>query len=165
MVEEEKKEEGAEGEKPKKSPLKLIIIILVVVLLGAGGFVGWTMLSGDNEAETDTAEASAEEEVVEYGKIYPLDFFVVNLADPGGKRYLKTKVEMEYFGEEIKAELEARLPQLRDAVLIHLSSKSINEIQTIEDKIALKNELILRINQLIRGGKISNLYFTEFVIQ
>ena len=50
-------------------------------------------------------------------------------------------------------------------ILLLLSSKSLDEIQTVEGKIALRQELIQRINQILTTGKIRNLYFTEFVIQ
>ena len=83
----------------------------------------------------------------------------------GGKRYLKTKIDIEYTRAELAEELKQRLPQLRDVILLLLSNKSLDEIQGVEGKIALRRELILRINQVLQGGKIRNLYFTQFVIQ
>ncbi len=65
----------------------------------------------------------------------------------------------------VETELTARLPQLRDLVLLHLSSKSLEEIQGTTGKIALRNELIMRINQALKKTKVRNLYFTEFVVQ
>jgi flagellar FliL protein len=61
--------------------------------------------------------------------------------------------------------LKLRQPQLRDVVLLLLSSKTLEEIQGTEGKIILRRELVLRINQVLQKGKIRNLYFTEFVIQ
>jgi flagellar FliL protein len=147
--------------KEKKSPLKFILMGVVVLVLVLGGVVGWTLFSG----ETDEA---AKETVVDenaVGKIYSLKTFVVNLNDPGGKRYIKTKIELEYIDEAVNMEIDARLPQIRDAVLLLLSSKSLDEIQDVDGKIDLRNELILRINQVLKQGKIRNLYFTELVIQ
>ena len=57
------------------------------------------------------------------------------------------------------------MPQLRDGILLLLSSKSMEEIQGIEGKIALRSELVMRVNQILKQGKVRNLYFTEFVIQ
>jgi len=90
---------------------------------------------------------------------------VVNLNDPGGKRYLKTDIELEYTSEEVGVELQRRLPQLRDLILLQLSSKGLDDIQSVDGKIALRRELIQRINQTLTSGKVRNLYFTEFVIQ
>jgi flagellar FliL protein len=152
------------GEK-KKSPMKLIIILLVVVLLAGGGVVGWMMLrGGGGETGPGAGSEAASQEVAE-GITYAMDTFVVNLNDPGGKRYLKTKIELEYTDSKLGDELKQRLPQLRDAILLLLSSKTLADIQGIDGKIALRTELIMRINQILKTGKIRNLYFTEFVIQ
>jgi flagellar FliL protein len=50
-------------------------------------------------------------------------------------------------------------------ILLLLSSKTLEQIQDIDGKIALRNELVSRINQALQQGRIKNLYFTEFVIQ
>ena len=97
--------------------------------------------------------------------MFQLQPFVVNLSDPGGKRYLKSIIELEFTEDAIQNELDARLPQLRDVILLHLSSKTIEDVQSVDGKIELKNSLITRINQVLKTGKIVNLYFTQFVIQ
>lgn len=158
-------DENSAGEE-KKSPMTLIIILVVVVLLlGGGGVVGWMMLSGDEDlAALEAGGDDGSREGTE-ALNFPLETFVVNLNDPGGKRYLKTKIELEYTNERLADEFNARLPQLRDVILLLLSSKTLAEIQGIEGKIALRRELIMRINQLLNRGKVRNLYFTQFVIQ
>jgi len=90
---------------------------------------------------------------------------VVNLNDPGGKRYLKITIELEYTSEEVGAELAQRVPQLRDLIILQLSSKSLDDIQSVDGKIALRRELVQRINQILTSGKIRNLFWTQFVIQ
>jgi flagellar FliL protein len=159
-----------EEEQPtRKLPIKLILVVLSVVVLGGGGFVGWTMIQ-DESARTGsdgipgkkTTETSAELGV---GRMFQLQPFVVNLSDPGGKRYLKSLIELEFTEDSVQKELNARLPQLRDLILLHLSSKTIEEVQSVDGKIELKNSLITRINQVLRTGKITNIYFTQFVIQ
>jgi len=54
---------------------------------------------------------------------------------------------------------------MRDVILLHLSSKTLDEIRSIDGKVELKNALIKRINQVLKQGKIRNLFFTQFVIQ
>ena len=65
----------------------------------------------------------------------------------------------------IKKELAQRNPQLRDAILLILTSKSFEDIFRPEGKLRLKNELISRINQSLPDAGIRSLYFTEFVVQ
>lgn len=171
MAEEiEKQDQEAQPESSKKPPIKLVIILLAVVVLAGGGFTGWTMIkeSPDEPAQSEGAPAEkAPDKAPELmmGSMFQLDPFVVNLSDPGGKRYLKAKIELEYIGEGVQTELTVRLPQLRDAILLHLSSKLLDEIQSVDGKVELRNALIKRINQVLTSGNVKNLYFTQFVIQ
>ena len=166
----ENQDHHAQSEPSKKPPVKMIIIILAVVVLGGGGFAGWTMMK-ESPVETPQSEVTPAEKMPdkapeqEVGRMFQLDPFVVNLSDPGGKRYLKAKIELEYIDDGVQTELTVRLPQLRDAILLHLSSKLLDEIQSVEGKIELRNALIKRINQVLTSGKVKNLYFTQFVIQ
>ncbi len=164
-------EESEEASDKKKLPLKLILIIVAVLLVVGGGIFGWVQFkNGDKKGQNvkggrTTARGQQKGATSAFGNIFPLENFVVNLNDPGGKRYLKTKIELEFFQEGFEEELNVRLPQLRDVVLLILSSKTLGDIQGIDGKIALRNELIVRINQILKVGKVRNLYFTEFVIQ
>ena len=162
---EEEYEEGSSRKAPK------IIGICVAILLLAGcGYFGWAKFmkgADDNVAAKGTSAGtnSSPIDTTGFGQMFPLDTFVVNLSDPGGKRYLKTKIELEFRSNEMRNELTSWLPQLRDSILILLSSKTLGDIQSIDGKIALRNALIMRINQLLKQGRIKNLYFTEFVVQ
>jgi flagellar FliL protein len=119
-------------------------------------------MTGCKGQEADGRQAAV---TADFGQIFDLDTFVVNLGDQGGKRYLKTKIALEYGSEAVGKEMTTRLPQLRDMILLLLSSKTLDQIQDIDGKIALRNELMARINQTLQQGHIKNLYFTEFVIQ
>lgn len=168
MANENEKEEGGR-EQSQKSFTKWIIIGIMVPVLAGGAYFGWTQFikqpQESHPAEVTKTEAPKPVNQPVIGQNFSLQNFVVNLSDTGGKRYLKTKIELEFIPQEMKEELTARLPQLRDLALFLLSSKTLNEVQDVDGKIDLKNELIIRINQVLRNGKIKNLYFTEFVIQ
>ena len=161
----EKEVDQEETPPSRKFPLKWILIGVAVLVLAGGGYVGWTMVKTDPEAVADPSASNQKAPEMEVGQTFSMDPFVVNLNEAGGKRYLKSKIELEYMTEEVRKELESRLPQMRDVILLHLSSKTLDEIQSIDGKVELKNALIKRINQVLKQGKIRNLYFTQFVIQ
>lgn len=164
---EEEIEIGEEEEGQSRSKAKWVVLV-VVLLAVVGGVGGWLLLSPktDNKAPARPERTSSSKgPSAAYGSFHAMEPFVVNLSDPGGKRYLKTRIELEFRGEGFQEELEARMPQLRDAVILVLSSKTIEEVQGVDGKIALRNELIMRINQVLKQKKIRNLYFTEFVVQ
>ena len=168
MDEDIEKEVEEEEQPAGKFPLKWIIIGVVVLVLAGGGYVGWTMLnpqSGQTGADGGQAPDTEAVKEIEVGAMFDMDPFVVNLNEAGGKRYLKSKIEIEFVGDNVRLELTNRLPQLRDVILLHLSSKTLDEIRSVDGKIELKNALIKQINQVLKQGKIRNLYFTQFVIQ
>jgi flagellar protein FliL len=166
-VPEDIENEVDEGKAPpsRKFPLKWILIGVAVLMLAGGGYVGWSMVSTDPEAVADPQASGKKAPEPTVGQTFSMDPFVVNLNEGGGKRYLKSKIELEYMDDPVRKELESRLPQMRDIILLHLSSKSLDEIQTVDGKIELKNALIKRINLVLEQGKIRNLFFTQFVVQ
>jgi flagellar FliL protein len=97
--------------------------------------------------------------------IFPLEPFIVNIYDGQELRYLKVKVELEMVGPAVKGEIEGRLAPIRDSILILLSAKTLQDIQDVQGKNNLKDEILGAINKNIPPGKIAKVYFTDFVVQ
>jgi flagellar FliL protein len=97
--------------------------------------------------------------------IFPLEPFIVNIYDGQELRYLKVKVELEMAGAGVKAELDGRLAPIRDAILVLLSTKTLRDIQDVQGKNQMKDEILASINKIIPPGKIAKIYFTDFVVQ
>jgi flagellar FliL protein len=162
MAEEKAEVKDAEEEKtPKKSKLKLIIIAVAVLLIGAGGIYGYSKY---DKGKKDNAEATKEKIM---SIVCPLNSFVVNLQDKTGvgKRYLKLTMQLEVGKEEDKLLIGNHNAQLRDTILLLLSSQSLKEINTMEGKLDLKQTLLSRMNQILGDTIVRGIYFTEFVVQ
>lgn len=153
------------------------IFVLMIGMMGAGFFIIWKQMNNavaqvqqQNSEEDETEEAPAEEEVT-MGPIYKLDTLIVNLADQGGKRYLRITMELELKPaenievNEVIEELEKRLPQIRDTILMILPTKQYADIATTSGKLALRDEIMTKLNGYLKKGQISTIYFTEFVVQ
>jgi flagellar FliL protein len=97
--------------------------------------------------------------------IYPLEPFIVNIYDGQELRYLKVKIELEMVGVGVKQEIDARLAAIRDSILVLLSTKTLQDIQDIQGKNQLKEEILGAINKNIPPGKVAKVYFTDFVVQ
>lgn len=158
----------AENEKDVKkgSKLKWIVIATVVIVLGAGGFVGYRFLTQQGNAAA-LEEAPEETLPPEKKIVVPLQSYIVNLTDPLGAsdRYLKINLSLAVAEEEDQQRINDNKTQISDALLLHLSSRSAQELMTAEGKIELKKALMLKMNQAIGAGVIEDVYFTEFVIQ
>jgi flagellar FliL protein len=148
---------------------KLVIIligVLFVLVLGMGGgmFMIWNKLAAVSAQVAPPGDDKAKAE--QPGKVVSLDTFIVNLADPGANRYLRVTMDLEVTGgKPAEEELTRRTSQLRDAVLMILPTKRFSDIISTEGKSALRDELLGALNGLLAAGKISRIYFKEFVIQ
>jgi flagellar FliL protein len=171
---EEELESPKEGKKGGK--LKWIIIgLLLLAILGGGGyfaytkFIGPKFFNGETAGETggDGEQAADEEKKLDPGdtELVSLPTFVVNLADPLGRRYLKIAIDVEVVDKEAAEQLNASESKVRDAIILLLSSKTFAELSTMEDKISLKQEIVERLNQVLGGPKVVRVYFTDMVVQ
>jgi flagellar FliL protein len=167
MAEQEETPETAAGGGKKGLPVKLIAAVFGLLLLlgGAGlvlksGIIG--QLGGGEEPE---AAEKQEGPAADMGPIYSLETFIVNLADERGKKYLKTKLELELDNAVVVPEIDRRLPQFRDTILTILSSKAFEDIRQLEGKYQLRAEIMTMLNQHLNSGKVTNIYFTEFIVQ
>ncbi len=166
----EEKEEAVqpeENEKPPKDKKKLIIIIVIavvgVLVLVGGGYFGYKMLTDKDNSEN--AEPELETEVTSDTVIVAFDPFILNLADRG--RYLKLAIQVELADTKHEKVIDARLPLLRDAIIMLISDKSAQSISSAEGKYQLKEEILYRLNYVIGLNEdvITGIYFTNFVMQ
>ncbi len=189
------------------SPKLLIPVVAVVLALG---LVGYTLFAPDTmwkplyvrfeNAEAAPAEGTVTPApphaepaevhpvgiVIPYrpgsGIMYDLGTKIVNLAEPGGRRYLQVGVVLECLPsepgfydlageakakaeEEELVELEGLRPAMEDAVIGLLTSRTYAEIFTIEGKDLLKQEMLSQINGILGHEKVAAIYFTEFLVQ
>lgn len=146
-----------QAKKPGNKGLLLMFLVLSVAL-GGGAFAYLSFFSGDKH------EAGAKEKKPVKSALIALDPFVLNLAEHG--RFLKVSMQLEIEDGSQAALVNEKIPQLRDAIITLVSSKSAESVSSPEGKFQLKDELLLRANQAVGGGVVfKNLYFTEFVMQ
>ena len=190
MAKEEQAPAEAEAEGGSKKKLFIIIGAAVAVALVLGIVAFMMMGKGDKKAAKGNEAAQAEGAAAPSpdaaapaagahggapaagapatspaANIFPLEPFIVNIYDGQELRYLKVKVELEMVGPAVKGEIEGRLAPIRDSVLILLSAKTLQDIQDVQGKNTLKDEILTAINKNIPPGKISKIYFTDFVVQ
>ncbi|MFA5073226.1 MAG: flagellar basal body-associated FliL family protein [Nitrospirota bacterium] len=158
--EEVNQEEEAEQKPAKGNKKNLIIIIAILVLAIAGGIGAYLFVSGGKKGEDVKAE---EKKGTGKTALIPLDSFVVNLAEQG--RFLKVTMQFEIGDTSNQQLVVDKTPQLRDAIITLVSSKSPEAVSSPEGKFQLKDELLLRVNQALGKEVFRNLYFTEFVMQ
>lgn len=166
MAEEEKAEEVVKGGINKK----LILLGLLVLLIVGGGASFFFMSGGDEkkrEKAQDHAEASTEEEPAPgvMGPVIDLEPFVLNLADRDQLRYLKVSIKLQLDRPEEETDFKDKLPAIRDALLVLLTSKESRSLRTVDGKMLVRDEIGGRVNTIMKKGKVKQVFFTEFIIQ
>ena len=162
-----KKETADQPEEGGGSKKKLIIIIVaVLVLLGgaAGGY--FFFMGGEKEKKISPEEeqAALKLQANQVGPMVNIDSFIVNISDDQESRYLKATITIEVDGEEASMEVNQRMPQIKDAILLLIGNKTFHELNDLQGKIQLRAELINKINSILLKGKVKRIYFTDFVV-
>jgi flagellar FliL protein len=153
-------EEGEEPKKKKKGKGMLLIVIIAAASIAAGAGLYFAVFSKSG-GEAKKEEKKAEEA----GVVFALEPFVVNLSDPTGTRFLKVTMQIEVAGPAVMEKAKAKTPQLRDAIITLLTSKSADALISPEGKLQLKDELNIRANQILGENSVKNVYLTDFVMQ
>ena len=154
----------------------IIVAALISLGLGAGGaffFASQQQQAPPTPQEAAQAEIEAEKVAAKQRavtedfrqRLYGLDPFVVNVTGDGYNRFLKLRVELETADSDLKEELDARTPQVRDALIVLLSSKQLSDVTDFEGKALLKEDMLDRVNDILVTGEVRSILFTEFVVQ
>ncbi|MBS1254008.1 MAG: hypothetical protein MAG451_03064 [Anaerolineales bacterium] len=141
-----------------------------------------TQTNNSEAKEVRVPSVALEKEQEAEGFLYDTGDKIVNLADPGGHRYLKIAVVLEIvptdaefyvLPSEAREEAEGKIrealdehrPIIEDILTLKLSNKTFEEVFTVAGKEKLKQELRDGLNTRLTVGKVKAVYFTEFVIQ
>ena len=146
----------------KGSKLPLIVIAAVVVLGGAGGGAWWFM-----RAPAAAAAEPKEPDLATRGLV-SFEPFLVNLADPGGGRFLKTTIQIvvpDAKDAEHLKESPVVVSQARSAILELLTLQTADVLVTPEGKQALKDAIKTKIGPVLGHVKVIDVLFSDFVVQ
>jgi flagellar FliL protein len=99
------------------------------------------------------------------GPLVPLEGLVTNLADPDSDRYLKVSMQARITSNAARAEVEAHMVPVRNQILLYLSSLTIADTSGSENKRNIQKRVKRIANEAMPTSRITQIYFTEFVIQ
>lgn len=168
-----KKEEEAKGAEEEKAasggkkPIMLILLMgintLVMLGVGAGLYMFSSQVKEATQSQTTVNESDLITPPSKEAKIVAIEPFYVNLSGSEGYKLLKVTMSMEVENSEVQAEVSQRQAQIRDIVLVLLSSKSYGEISGDNAKKKLKEEIMDTVNSFLTKGRVQKILFTEFI--
>lgn len=154
-----------ESGRKSKNILFTVLAAGLIVLLG-GGIGAYLYLNGGKELlPFERQQAQLEQQTLQIGPMVNIEPFIVNILDDERSRYLKTAITLELDSPQTSIEVNQRLPQIQDAMLLLLSNKTNAELSDLQGKIQLRAELINKLNGILTNGKVKQIYFTAFVVQ
>jgi flagellar FliL protein len=151
--------ESNDGKAEKKSGKARLVIIIVAVLLlgGAGGAAAWYY----GQLQSSPAP--------KIPVFLSLETFTVNLEPENSDQHLQTNLTLKVGDNEAVNKIKLHMPEVRNRVLLLLSSKTASQIATVEGKKKLATELLTEISQPFGEGgggqAVESVLFTSFVIQ
>ena len=156
----------------KETVKKILMGLLVAVnvsVLGVGTY--WVYISTigyDYPKVTESSlrePASLKEKFGDTPMIYTMDKFTANLAGVP-KRTIRLQVNLDMisplaFQEIMDFEYRAKA---RDRIVRILNEKTVDELESIQGKLFLKDKIVSEVNQILDRGLVKDVYFTDFVM-
>ena len=154
--------EDAAPQTPRKKRW-LIPVCLLLVLITAGGAGFWYF----NQAAATPAKA--EQEPPKPPVFVSLETFTVNLQPDPSEQFLQVDLTLQLSDEEQAKIVQQHMPEVRNRLLMLLTSKKSSEITTIDGKQQLSREISAQLKQPFTAGvtlqQAPGVFFTSFVIQ
>ena len=163
-----------------KIPLVIAAVAILIAVGTAAYFMGFLPFSP--RAAAAQAQATPTVPTEGPGPQYALKDMVINLADRGAYRYLKISITLEFSwgGEEFRkasaeerktkqAEYDAKLApwlsNINDAVISIVSARTVADLSTADGKEKLKTDIKGALNKMLGGDQVTDVLFTQFVMQ
>lgn len=153
-------EEITQESKPKISmDVKIIIIGLVMFFLAVG--TSYFLLK--SLMAPLMPQANMETESIN-GDLLSVGEFTTNIGNISGNRYVKVEIYVEIADKKQMASMEKLMPVIKDSILYILSSKTVADLD-VANRENLKTEMKNEINTRLKAELISNIFFTNFIMQ
>lgn len=169
-------EEKAEGAAEQKKSLDtgalggLILAVANLVVLGGGGFLifkstlGYERPAVREQLVFEEIKQDRENADEAQPLMFTMDSFTVNLAG-APRRVIRVEMSLEMLDKEGFEEVVTLGPKARDAVVKILNGKEFKDLETIQGKLFLKDQIAVTLNEFLKKGVVKDVYFSDFLVQ
>jgi flagellar protein FliL len=142
--------DSAGGTPPAKNSKKLILIGAVVVLLVVAAVVVFLVMMNQRQQQDDESSKAA---VVLVPTFLPLENLVVNLADPGGDRFIQLGITLELQDDKVAEQIKQFMPSIRDGILRLVSQHTAEQLLQREGKEQLAADIRKEVARPLGGAQ------------
>ena len=165
-------EEKEQDAKPALNLKKILTMAFVAVnLLGVSGGAYMVYASTLGQQQSVKMEEELNQEMVKLREylseepvLYTMDTFTTNL-DGLPRRFVRVDMSVEMYDKEGFEELVTLGGQSRDFIVRILNSKRFDDVESLQGKLHLKNEITAHLNDALKRGVVKNVYFNNFHVQ
>lgn len=167
-------EAKAEKVSQPKNTGKILTVLLAVVniaVMGVGTFLVYSSTIGykkptftEADATRDLASVFGEAETGPL--VYTMEKFTVNLSGEP-KRTIRLEVNLQMLGTEGFSEImnPDNKARTRDQIVKILNEKTYTDLDSVQGKLFLKDEISSKLNALLNKGVVKDVFFSDFVVQ
>ncbi|PTV93817.1 flagellar FliL protein [Halanaerobium saccharolyticum] len=137
-----------------------LIIVLVIIITGVASFTFFTYFSVSSDEESKDEIQSVED----IRPTYNAGNYTVNISNNSQISFVRATIVFELENAELAEELDKRSSQIRDRVISTLRAQN-EEILEEPGSDTIKGIVKEKINELLISGEITNVWFTELVVQ
>jgi len=148
-----KKSDSEDGD--KGSRLRIVVVVLAVLLIGAGVY----MYLGNGSSEAPASVQPVAVAAIDKGEVIKLEPIFINLKND---RFLKLGMALQTTLADGDAELDGSMAL--DAAIEVFSDQDIQQLVGGTGRSQLKEQLIELVTESY-GPQVTDIYFTEFVMQ
>ncbi|MGM0548961.1 MAG: flagellar basal body-associated FliL family protein [Bacillota bacterium] len=137
-----------------------LIVVLVIIITGVASFTFFTYFSVSN----DEKEEKEVQSIKDIRPTYEAGSYTVNISNNNRINFIRATIVFELENSDLAEELDKRTSQVRDRVISTLRSQN-QEILEEPGSNTIKRIVKEKINELLISGEITNVWFTELVVQ
>lgn len=140
-----------------KNKLVMIMMMLLVAIALAGTVALVIVLKYTNQ---EPGNEPTIKQVLDVSVDIPE--ITTNLANDG---YVRITFKIQTDSKKAKKELENRMFQVNNIIILELSDKTTETIKGKEGQRKFEEELKEKINEIMQEGKVEKVYITQFILQ
>jgi flagellar protein FliL len=136
----------------------VLIAGVLVLVVKRPGAVAPASARATEAAESDLARDPP-------GPLLKLEDFVIQLKAVDTDRYVRLSFDLELRSEADQEVVAARLSRIRDLVIAYFADRTIDELRGSQAMERTKSLLAKRIDEVVPGRRIKNIFITDFIVQ
>jgi flagellar FliL protein len=165
-------DDAASAPKRKLDPQLLLVLGNTLLVLGALGTFIYTKILYEKPPIVEETEIQKKEDELKVPApsaekvIVPFDQMILNIAMDGAKaHYATVAFAVECRDADVADIVRYKKALFTDKLIAIFGKRQLSELNTIQGKLLLKNELLGAFNQIVPQGAITDFYFSTFMLQ